>query len=92
MMGAMPERASADVDAQVSRTVRGLAAAREITYASLAAVCGVGTTQFSAKMRGQAPWKLREAARLAAHLGVTLDELVSGQVPLTDHRPSDYPA
>ena len=85
MIGPM-QHDSPDVDAQVSATVRGLAAAREITYAELAAVADVGTTQFSAKMRGQAPWKLREAARLATHFGVSLDELISGNVSLTAHR------
>ncbi len=75
-----------DVDAHVSATVRGLAAAQQISHANLATLIGIGTTQFSAKMQHRAPWKLREAAQLADHFGVTLDDLIAGQVHLGGRR------
>ena len=78
-----PQIEAADVDRFVSATIRGLAAARQLTTADLAAISGVGTTQLNAKLQGRSPWKLREVTRLAAHFQVTLDDLVHGRVALT---------
>lgn len=85
--GDMPPDHVADVDALVSATIRGLAAAHRISTAELAAVSGVGVTQFNVKLRGRSSWKLREVAGLAEHFGVTIDDLVQGQVQLTRRRP-----
>lgn len=80
-----------DVDASVSATVRALAAAHQTAHAGLAALVGVGTTQFSLKMQGKAPWKLREVARLAAYFDVTVDDLIHGQVQLAGQQARSRP-
>ncbi|WP_154793225.1 helix-turn-helix domain-containing protein [Occultella kanbiaonis] len=70
------------VDATVTATVRGLAHSRRVTSASLAELCGIGTSQMTARLNGRASWKLREAVLLARYFQVSLDDLVSGNVSL----------
>ena len=53
-----------------------ICAKRGITKKQLIAAIGISRSAFYSKLAGVRPWFLDEAVKVAAFLGVTIDELV----------------
>lgn len=64
-------------DDPASITARALIAARGLTHPEVADTIGMALSTFERRL-SKGGWSLEEARRLAALLGVSLDELASG--------------
>ncbi len=62
--------------AEVCRNVRAEAARAGIRQADLARALGMTTPKVNRRYRGQIPWQLDELPRVAATIGVPLEQLL----------------
>jgi hypothetical protein len=62
----------------VAATVRAELARRKLRAGSLAAVLGLGRTATYDRVNGAVPFDTRELLLVAAHLGVSVEDLVRG--------------
>jgi transcriptional regulator with XRE-family HTH domain len=70
-------------ESQTSERVRALLADREISEAALARQLGLSQSYVSRRMRGDVTWRVDDIARIAAHLGVAVSDLVPSAPALT---------
>jgi transcriptional regulator with XRE-family HTH domain len=63
---------------RIGESVRALSAAFEDQQTDLAKVLGVTQVSVSRKLRGQTKWSLADVDALAAHYGVSVDQVLSG--------------
>ena len=63
---------------RVTGSVRALSAVMRDTQHDLAAVLGITQTSVAHKLGGKIQWSLKDLELLAAHYGVTIDQLTAG--------------
>lgn len=64
-----------EFSARVTRAVKAELARRDMKGSELVAVLGIGRNAVYTRLRGNAPFDTEELARIAGHLGISLDTL-----------------